>query len=129
MHVVCDHLELLFEAADEPVEALTAVSALVSSVLFDAALVLDAYEMSVTEQIVRDLRPEPASSAPERVAHSPGSADPAPRPRPIARVLSVDRDEALARRRFVGLDDTVAARLRDLAPFADAVMPRVLDRF
>ena len=129
VHVVCDHLDLIFDGAHDPAEAVTTVSTLIGSVLFDASLVLDAYELSVAEQIVRDFRPNGDAGADEPPTAPSAPAVPMPRERPIVKVSVVDHDEAVGRRRFVGLDDTAIGRLRDLAPAVEAAMPEVLRRF
>lgn len=43
VHVVCDHLDLIFDGAHDPAEAVTTVSTLIGLVLFDASPALDAY--------------------------------------------------------------------------------------
>lgn len=130
VHVICDHLPIVFAAAHDDHEAVSIAGALVSSVLFDASLVLDAYELSVAEDVVRrsavGVGTVGSSIADDT---SGGSADTTRLDRAMAKVSLAAEDETTARRRFVGLGDDTVARLHHLAPVVTAALPAVLDRF
>jgi PAS domain S-box-containing protein len=130
VHVVCDHLDVVLDGFDDPGEAMRAVSVLLASVLFDAGLVLDAYEMSVVEHLVRDSTA--SHTAPtahvidQQVESTPAVAM---RARTISKVALADEDDTSARARYVGLTDEVRATLHGLAPAIAAAMPSVMDDF
>lgn len=127
--LICAQLPLLF-ASLSTADAIDAVTALLASTCFDASLVLDAYELSVAFEVSAN-RPEgeadhsseaPRDDAPSQNEPPPGA------PRPISR-LHLAANEARLRRRFIGIDDVVVRRLRDLGPVLDAAMVDVLDEF
>ncbi len=139
VHMVCDHLPLVFELSPSPLVAVEAACALLTRVLFDASLGLDAFDLSVEREL---LTTTPRSSRNPAPAGSSNPASPSPSPaagadaltgapewnRTVTRI-SVISDEAQVRRDFLGIDDAVTATLHRLAPAIDRATPAMLDEF
>lgn len=123
-HLVCDHLDIVLQEGGDVGERL---EVLIASVLFDAALVLDAYELAVIDEIRRD-----ADLSEADMAAPPPAVQPAEPPRRRGRSMAkvtAGRDQASSRRDFLGIDDAVIGALRGLVGTVDAAMPEVLDGF
>lgn len=127
--LVCEHLPLLFERADDDAAAVEATVVLLSTALFDAGLVLDAYELSLVDALVRAARAATPDAPGGPAPASPGDAtSPAPARRALTR-MTLTRDEAERRRRLVGLDDEAVAALAALGPVIERAAGDVLDGF
>lgn len=123
------HLPLIFAAAADEADAVETVASLISTVFFDASLVLDAYEMSVTNQITLEAADaaEAGRSVSAANVEDDSAADAMPRPA-LARVRLTSED-ADARRRFIGLDGETVAAVHRLAPLLDAETTPMLEGF
>lgn len=131
VHVVCDHLPLVFDLSPSPLVAVEAACALLARVLLDASIGLDAFDLSVERELLataphppRNPGP-PASPAP--AAAPPGTGQPE-RNRTVTRITVIS-DEAQVRRSFLGIDDAVTDTLHRLAPAVDRATPAMLDEF
>lgn len=139
VHVVCDHLPLVFDLSPSPLVAVEAACALLARVLFDASLGLDAFDLSVERELLATAPRPPWHSAPPASANpdtpSPGAetgtgirAGAPERNRTVTRITVIS-DEAQVRRDFLGIDDAVIDTLHRLAPGVDRATPAMLDEF
>lgn len=130
-HLIGDHLDLLFAHAPDRQAFLGAVEVLVRSVLFDASLMLDAYEMHLAQEILEDQ----AEHAPE--AATPLTPDLEPtenvmRSRsapPSMTRLGADLTQVQVRLDFIELDPERLAILHRLGPKVEAAIPAMLENF
>jgi DNA-binding CsgD family transcriptional regulator len=128
VHVIVDALPMIFEHSVTSSDAIEATATLISSVLFDAGLVLDAYELCVADEILLESHQVEPTRYP---AQTEGASAVSVRPPPRRSGASVRmaRDEASQRSAFVGIDADVVERLAALAPAIDESLPAVLADF
>ncbi len=130
VYLVCDHLPLFLTAqtsgqAGEGLE-IEAVITLLNSVLFDAGLILDGYQIAFENELLQRVSggaaPDPE---PDRQAESWALLS---APRPLARI-SLTREDASSRLAFVGLGPAETVGIRLLAPVLNAAVPSILADF
>lgn len=101
----------------------------IASVIFDAGVVLDAYEVCVEREILERTSGPTLAATVDSVATQVEQSRPVvPRRRSQARV-ALARDDAELRRRFVGLTEEHEATLRSIAPVVAEAIPPVLESF
>ncbi|MGE0878854.1 MAG: protoglobin domain-containing protein [Acidimicrobiia bacterium] len=135
--LICEHLPLLLL---EPVtvEAVDDVCTLISAVLTDVCLGLDAYELSVAQELLSETGPPEAPDLHPAAPGEPGAPSAGPHGRPpndtdgrrrTMLKISVSDVELERRRAFIELDDARISTLRQLAPAIDAAVPATLAAF
>ncbi len=129
-HLIGDHLDLLHRHAGNRRAFLDAVEVLVRSVLFDASLMLDAYEMHLVQEILDDH--VPPSQEGTAVESPSATADAELHPRtatPSMSRLGADLTQVEVRLVFIGLDAQRRSTLRGLAAAVEGAIPGMLDDF
>lgn len=130
--VVCEHLPVIFARAADKREAVEQACALISAVLFDACLTLDAYELSIAHEVRDGGRPSvdssPSSVSSDNLLHQQGANDAGVSGRSVTKV-SLSVGEIAARRAFLGLGESAVSVLREMGSVIDAAMPSVLKEF
>ncbi|MCC6233865.1 MAG: response regulator, partial [Verrucomicrobiales bacterium] len=130
-HFLLDHIDPILEASKSRGDGPEVLVTFLKSILFDASLTLDAYGMSLEEE----LRTDPQEAAPE--SSSATSQAPAPHAeRPHGRHphgqisrLPADAEGCEERCAFLDLDDTTRRHLRTLEPMFHSAMGTVLEEF
>ncbi|MCP5156614.1 MAG: response regulator [Ectothiorhodospiraceae bacterium] len=129
-HIVGDRLPALLDRADPDPRAVEDVATLISTVLFDATIVLDAYGMAETlhrQEVSRQHAAlDAVAAAPEtRATEGARSAERRP-PLAGARLTQSAVD---TRRNFLGLGEPQIALLRELGTELRSAMPEILAEF
>lgn len=130
-HFVCAHVDLLLSSAASSAEGTEQIIALTKKILFDAALVLDAYGMTL-ENAIRSGRTEPSETpAGHSTATDKASAATSPDGPPSSSLkhMRLSADDCAERRQFLGIDETAIRTLRELTPAIRTVLPQTLQDF
>lgn len=128
-HYICANIPILFRESTNASEAIESMIALLKSVLFDAGLILDAYEMCVERELRREgphVSDVPVGSDASEPVPTSTTADRSSSP--VLRV-SMSADEAERRREFIGITAPELTALRGLADVVSATIPHVLEGF
>lgn len=130
-HFICDHIEVLVKSAPSDSEGLERIIALTKTILFDTALVLDAYGMSLEHSMRAGISNpgfDPGSGPGSRErTQMENPARETGRP-PLIR-LPLSTDDCEERARFIGIDDQTTRTLRELEPILRQVLPETLNEF
>ncbi len=132
-HFLCGHLEVIFATADHHEQAIQRLDALHKSILFDAALALDAYGRRADAELLG------ASGAPDREVHKEVSAAPSSTPTGFASndllgragITRIHLSEHTADQRadYLGLTRSDLKNLRALRGPFDRLIPGILQEF
>ena len=129
-HFLCDHIDLIADHELLSSNSIAVTNALIRSVFYDIALVLDAYGAGEAEAVSRRhaelVRPPSAAPAPMNLRPTP---PPLPPSVPTSTLLRVSGARVTERKTFLGIDAEAGDALARIQPQLAATIPTILSDF
>lgn len=128
-HFFCGQAEAVYRSTPQHAEGVERMATLLMTILFDAALSLDAYGMSFESALSagEPMETENAPPPPAAPKAAPSSGSPPP---PLSfSALPLSEDDCEQRRQFLDLHEATCATLRELEPQLHEALPRIIDEF
>ena len=126
-HYLCDHVEVLLAGHAGSEEGLERLIVFMKTIFFDAALILDAYGMSMEESMSAGESEQPAKPGADSGGEEMSNA--ATRSKPMMARMQSSSDDCDERRAFLDMDEGSIHHLRSLVPTIHRVLPEVVEDF